>query len=86
MSVYLTRGVNEKVAEDSNFSKFVFYSVGRHFKNDFSGCCPEDAEANRESLIDGSRIFNVFKNDSIKIWIITEADRENTTVLFPDEY
>ncbi len=86
---YLTRGVNNRIAEEENFAKFVLKSLRRHFNNDFSECDPEDAETNRESLKDGSRIFTVYNfNPDVKIWIITEAKpyRDRTTVLFPDEY
>ena len=85
----LTQGINCRVADDSNFAKFVMRSVKRHFNNDFSECNEEDAELNREALRDGSRIFNVFNyNKKEKIWIITEAEpyRGVTTVLFPEEY
>ena len=46
----------------------------RHFACDWSGCEPEDAEANRQALIDGSRIISVYKlpNTGREIWVITE--------------
>jgi hypothetical protein len=86
---YLSQDVNEKVANDLDFAKFVLNSIKRHFKNDFSECGKEDEKLNNDTLINGSRIFNVFHfNDKVKIWIITEAEpyRDITTVLFPKEY
>ncbi len=38
---------------------------------------------------DGGRVFAAYKHpqhEDWKIWIITEADRSATTVLFPAEY
>jgi hypothetical protein len=33
------------------------------------------------------RLFSVYEDNGLpKIWIITEADRSVTTVLFPEEY
>ncbi len=88
-SYCLTRGVNDKVADDINFSKFVLKSLNRHFNNDFSECDPEDAKSNNEALKNGDRIFSVYNfNENIKIFIITGAEphRDRTTVLFPNEY
>ena len=87
----MTAGVNDRVCDDKRFAEFVLKSLKRHFANDFSECSPDDQEANKEALKDGSRIFNVFyfnKDKGEKIWIITEAEpyRDITTVLFPDEY
>jgi len=47
---------------------------------------PEEAEANEQALIDGSRLLSAYTLDGEKIWIITEWDRSVTTVLFPSEY
>ena len=33
-----------------------------------------------------NRVFSVFKGDACKVYIITEANRCLTTVLYPDEY
>jgi len=85
----MTRGVNDKVADNSKFAKFVMDSLKRHVNCDWGDMCQEDIEENNFALKDGSlRIFSAY-NDSgelPKIWIITEADRSATTILFPDEY
>ena len=46
----------------------------------------EDKAANEQALIEGNRIMGAYQTCKGKIWIITEADRSATTVLFPDEY
>ena len=46
----------------------------------------EDIEANSEALRNGERLFAAYETSEGKIWIITEADRSATTILFPDEY
>lgn len=35
---------------------------------------------------DGGRLMGTYKTCKGKVWIITEADRSVTTVLFPREY
>ena len=85
----MTRGVNDKVADDSKFARFVMDSLKRHINCDWGDMCQEDKEENNLALKEGGlRIFSAY-NDSgelPKIWIITEADRSATTLLFPDEY
>ena len=85
-----TRGVNDLVAENSEFAKQVLDSVKRHLNGDWGDMDSEDKKANDLALKDGSRIFSAY-NGIKKIWIITEAEGEEsirsvTTVLFPDEY
>lgn len=67
-------------------------ALARHAAGDWGECCPEDARRNDQALLDGSRIFSVYRSrDGEKFWIITEAvgddgRREATTVLLPEEY
>lgn len=82
----LTRGVNDKVAENEGFAKFVLECLKRHAGGDWGDLSKEDKEENELSLLQGFRLLSAYKNGQEKIWIITEADRSATTVLFPDEY
>ena len=76
--------------EQSNQSPSEF--LDRHVRGDWGNLCEEDAEANTNSLKDGSRILSVYHTKSEdKIWIITEAaddhgQRAATTLLLPSEY
>lgn len=81
-----TRGVNDLIADDMSFASFVLKSQKRYARGDWGDCCKEDQEANNQALKDGSRIIGVYQNEKWKIWIITEADRSVTTILFPEEY
>jgi len=83
----MTRGVNDLVAENTAFAKFVVESLVRHATGDWGNLSAEDKEENDLSLKQGLRLFSSYENEGLpKIWIITEADRSATTVLFPDEY
>ncbi|GAI32381.1 unnamed protein product, partial [marine sediment metagenome] len=82
-----TRGVNDKVAENEDFSKFVLNSLQRHANGDWGDLCSDDKKENEYSLNKHLRLFSAYEHGTLpKIWIITEADRSVTTVLFPDEY
>lgn len=83
-----TQGVNNRVAEDTNFARFVTRSMKRHANSDWGDLCNEDKELNDQALNEYNlRILSAYEADNLpKIWIITEWDRSVTTVLFPDEY
>jgi len=83
----MTRGVNDLVAEDEAFAKFVMSSLTRHQRGDWGNLTDEDKQENELSLKEGYRLLSAYESESLpKIWIITEADRSATTILFPDEY
>ena len=82
-----TRGVNELVAENQRFAGFVFDSLARHRKGDWGNLEEEDKQENELSLKEGFRLLSAYEAEGLpKIWIITEADRSATTILFPEEY
>ena len=81
-----TRGVNDLVAVDSSFAKFVTDSLTRHSNGDWGDLSDEDKRENDLSLDKGLRLFSSYKQGKFKIWIITESDRSATTILFPEEY
>jgi hypothetical protein len=86
--LYFTRGVNDRVADDEAFAKFVLESLRRHARGDWGDLCQQDKEENNSSLDKNLRLFSSYVDPDTgeKIWIITEADRSATTVLLPTEY
>jgi len=84
----MTRGVADKVAIDIGFSEFVFKSLKRHANGDWGDLCQADKDENELALKQGNlRLFSAYSRPPLpKIWIITEADRSATTILFPEEY
>jgi hypothetical protein len=83
----ITRGVNDLVADNKEFALFVLNSLQRHAKGDWGDLSEEDKKENEYSLRRRLRLFSVYERPPLpKIWIITEADRSLTTVLFPEEY
>jgi len=82
-----TAGVNDRAASDEAFARFVRKSLRRHEQGDWGDLSAEDVKENETSLIQGFRLLSAYERTGLpKIWIITEADRSATTVLFPDEY
>lgn len=83
----MTRGVNDRVADDTEFAKFVHESMARHARGDWGDLGEEDKKENELSLREGFRLLSAYEKPPLpKIWVITEADRSVTTVLFPSEY
>ncbi|BAM05377.1 hypothetical protein [Phycisphaera mikurensis] len=58
----------------------------RHLRGDIGLLCPNDAEANRLAVKHGGRVLSRFDTPHGEVYVITEADRSSTTILFPDEY
>lgn len=82
--VVATRTLAEHCAE-KNYSMLPY--LIRHGNCDWGDVCDEDKEANEEALKEGLRILSSYKlPDGKQIWIITEADRSATTLLFPSDY
>lgn len=74
---------------------YVELCLTRHFSGDWGDNMPiEDMLSNEEAINECSRVMSCFTypyatdedDDGVRIWIITEADRSVTTVLFPDDY
>ena len=83
----LTRGVNDKVAADVKFAKFVWESIKRHGDGDWGDMDEHDKAENELAIGKYLRIFSAYEQAPLpKTWVITEADRSVTTVLFPEEY
>lgn len=64
----------------------VIEHISRHVTGDFGDLDEEDKAENRLSIEHGFRILSAYTIAGERIWIITEADRSVTTLLFPSEY
>jgi hypothetical protein len=60
--------------------------LARHQRGDFGTVNAEDVRANRDAIVNGSRILSAYLLATERLWIITEADRSSTTLLLPEEY
>ena len=65
----------------------VLVSLIRHQFGDWGDLPAIDWEANELAKTDGGRLFSSYiATDKTRFWIITEADRQATTVLLPEDY
>jgi hypothetical protein len=61
--------------------------LSRHASGDWGELDAHDRRANEYALEHGLRVLSAYTLSSgQKIWVITEADRSNTTILLPEEY
>lgn len=82
-----TAGVMAKCEAEPTFAAFVSESFRRHAAGDWGELSQDDKDANDVALADNDgRVFSAYTGGPEKIWLITEADRSLTTILFPDEY
>ncbi|MBV1774352.1 hypothetical protein KSF73_01350 [Burkholderiaceae bacterium DAT-1] len=61
--------------------------LARHLSGDWGNVDPDDQTANDLAIYSNQRILSSFilgKSDTV--WVITEADRHQTTILLPGEY
>ncbi len=82
-----TAGVNGRMCQDVTFRRFAHECLVRHLLGDWGDLTAEDRYANDRALVEGTRLLSAYAEEGFqKIWIITEADRSSTTILFPSEY
>ena len=85
--IVVTRGVMDAMVEKQSFAAFVCRSMSRHRRGEWGDISSADKLENELSLDQGFRLLSACETRGLpRIWIITEADRSVTTVLFPEEY
>lgn len=86
----ITVGAREKIP-----SARVWECLDLHQRGQWGNVSEDDAEENNLATQQGFRILSAYAIDPNKpargygencLWIITEADRQVTTILMPDEY
>jgi hypothetical protein len=60
--------------------------LARHASGDWGDLDEDDRRENELSLRHDWRILSSYPVREKTIWVITEADRSVTTILFPEEY
>jgi len=59
-----------------------------HQRGDWGDVCSEDTHVNNEAVQHGGRIVSKYTledKNATEIWVITETDRNTTTILLPEE-
>lgn len=88
-----TKEIVREMDETYGFREFCMHCVLRHRNHDWGDLCEEDKQSNDWAAEHEERLLSAYQipkefciGYEDKIWIITEADRSCTTILFPHEY
>lgn len=84
--VYMTVGITEAIKNKQFELNDVLNVIKRHESGDWGIISKDDKKLNDLSVKEGGRVVSSYIINNLKIYVITEANREYTTVLFPDEY
>ena len=81
--IVLTARVNERMAGDAQFAKFVAECVMRHIRVDWGDLDPQDERVNDVALLNGDRLLSAYRymgdvtslvtDDIVRIWVITDG-------------
>lgn len=85
-NLYQTRGIAEAIEESPQLFIEIIDAYARYINGDYGELCIEDIEENEKAIEYGGRILAKYETSVDDIYIITEADRSATTILFYDEY
>lgn len=95
-TIVCTQAVNEVCKDNEDVRAFILHALAKHLNGDWGDLSEGDREQNEDALENGDRLFSSYNwdegfspgndNPFEKLWIITEADRSATTVLFPEDY
>ncbi len=90
--VVYTASISNTTSTNLYYRVFILECLLKHLNYDFGILCKEDHNANMRAIQNGGRVLSIYlipeelNIDQEKIYIITEADRSHTTVLYPSEY
>ena len=90
--IVASRGVYDLACQNPDFARFIQESLSRHVKGEWGDVDDEDQQTNDLALKQGTRLLSAYNDGRFPrhgvatIWIITEADRSATTIIFSDEY
>lgn len=84
--IYCTNEVNMRM-KNVVFKRQINESLGSYYNGDWGVLCDEDKDLNDEAVESGTdRVLAAYTTIYGEIYIITEADRSATTILFAREY
>ncbi len=86
--IRVTGCVSDLMAEDPDFERIAMASLHRHLAGDWGEISEDDRDMNNAAMVNGDRILSVYLAPCAegRVYILTDYDRESTTMLFPSEY
>lgn len=84
----MTKAISDRVNQDDGFRAFIVQCFDRYLHCDWGNLEKSDRIMNDKALIRKGRLLASYKYPETEeiIWIITEADRSTTTILYRHEY
>lgn len=80
--IYITANALQVLTEEDTRE-----ALRRHMSGDWGDVGTEDWQWNNQALAHGTRLLSSYQSTKgQKFWIITEADRLQTTILLPEDY
>lgn len=79
-------GIAYAIKNNDNYLSEIMRCFERYLECDWGDLSASDKKANENALKRSERLFGAYKTTLGKIFIITEWDRKNTTVMFANEY
>lgn len=85
---YMTRGINDAIADNADFAKELDKAIKRYLAFDWGDLGEEDKQLNDDAVKNpgSDRILARYNTSKSGVYIITEADGSATTILFCSEY
>ena len=80
--------ISNRMSEDTKFHIFIATCINRYLCYEWGKISDEEKKQNKYAVENGERIFAAYEYPKTKemIYIITEADRSATTIMFASEY
>lgn len=85
-SLFKTHGIEIAMDEDKNYIDEIVDCLSRYLAGDWGNLSKDDKIANDKALTNNERLLGAYQTSKGKVYIITECDRKNTTILFAHEY
>jgi hypothetical protein len=65
----------------------ILLGIRRHQSGDWGDLPAGNKAANDRALVERTRLWSVYRSSTgVKFWLITEASRQTTTILLPEDY
>ncbi len=97
--VAMTGGVSKTIADHVDLAPFVFAALDRHLAGDWGDLDAHDTNANNQACHTKERVLSSYPlaeprevatnfgpRTVSRLWVITDAGWETTTILWPQEY
>ena len=81
-----TRSIAVKIREKEYLAMGIAEALERYRKHDWGEASEDSKRMNDEALTTKDDILGVYTIGDEKIWIMTDAGHEVTTILLPDDY